>query len=65
MVADDESGGSSINDEAEEGFVAGLITRGEAARADENGELPAGATHELLEDEAGNTTVRRRRFSAF
>ena len=51
--------------EAERAFVAGLVARGEAAEPDENGELPPGVTHELVKDEAGRTTVRRRRFSAF
>jgi hypothetical protein len=50
---------------AERAFVAGLIARGEAARPDEHGELPAGATHELIEDDEGHQSVRRRRFSAF
>ena len=52
-------------DEAERAFVAGLIARGEAAPTDEHGQLPPGATHELIEDDEGNQTVRRRRFSAF
>jgi hypothetical protein len=49
--------------EAERAFLAGLIARGEAARADEHGQLPPGATHELVEDEAGRTVALRRRFS--
>lgn len=66
MVADEDyDGGSSSPEEAEALFVAGLIARGEAAPADDSGQLPAGATHELIKDEAGNTTVKRRRFSAF
>lgn len=52
-------------DEAERAFVAGLIARGEAAPTDEHGKLPPGATHELIEDDEGHQTVRRRRFSAF
>lgn len=63
MNDDDLSSGSP--EEAEKLFVAGLIARGEAAPANEQGQLPAGATHELIEDEAGKTTVKRRRFSAF
>jgi hypothetical protein len=51
--------------EAERAYVAGLLARGEAAEPDENGELPPGATHEVVRDEAGRMTVRRRRFSAF
>jgi len=52
-------------EDAERAFVAGLIARGEAAPVDEDGKLPAGATHELIEDDAGHVTARRRRFSAF
>jgi hypothetical protein len=52
-------------DEAERAFVAGLIARGEAAPVDEQGKLPPGATHELVEDDEGHQTVHRRRFSAF
>ena len=43
-------------------FVQALIARGEAARA-VNGELPDGATHEIVEDDEGRVTVVRRRFS--
>jgi hypothetical protein len=47
-------------------FVEDLLRRGEAAKADENGELPAGATHEIVEDQPGKTPkVVRRRFSAY
>jgi hypothetical protein len=42
-------------------FIRALIARGEAARA-VDGELPEGATHEIIEDEAGRITVVRRRF---
>ncbi len=45
--------------------MADLIARGEAAAPDENGHLPPGATHELVQDDQGRTTVKRRRFSAF
>ena len=67
MEADDqvEPDGASSVEEAERAYVAGLITRGEAARPDEHGNLPAGATHELVEDDQGNVTARRKRFSAF
>lgn len=43
-------------------FVEGLIARGEAARLDD-GELPEGATHEIVDEDDGSVTVRRRRFS--
>jgi len=52
-------------EDAERAFVAGLIARGEAARPDAEGNLPPGATHELVEDGDGQVTVRRRRFTAF
>ncbi len=54
--------GESLED-AERAFVAGLIARGEAAPPDEQGNLPAGATHELVEDGQGRLIARRRRFS--
>jgi hypothetical protein len=68
MAADAEPGQFSSTDDAakraEEDFVAGVISRGEAAKLGENGELPEGATHEIIEDENGRRLVRRR-FSAF
>jgi len=54
--------GESFED-AEHAFVAALVARGEAARPDEHGNLPPGATHELVEDDQGRLSVRRRRFS--
>ena len=47
----------------EAAFAETLIASGEAARLDERGRLPAGATHKIVEDEAGNVKVVRRRFS--
>lgn len=52
-------------EEAERAYVAGLIARGEAACVDDDGKLPAGATHELVEDDKGRLTAKRKRFSAF
>ncbi len=50
---------------AKQSFVSGLVARGEAKRAPK-GNLPSGATHEIVGvDEAGAPTVVRRRFSAF
>ena len=50
---------------AEEAFVKGLIERGEAAKADENGNLPPGATHEIVGvSSSGLPIVVRRRFYA-
>jgi hypothetical protein len=48
----------------EQRFVDDLVKRGEAAEADENGKLPPGATHEIVEKrEDGSVRVERRRFS--
>ncbi len=48
---------------AEEYFVKSLLVRGEAV-ASEDGSLPPGATHEIVEDKKeGLPTVKRRRFS--
>jgi len=47
----------------EAAFVETVIATGEAKRLDENGKLPAGATHKIVEDDAGNVKVVRRRFS--
>jgi hypothetical protein len=52
--------------QAKEAFERGLIERGEAARADAEGRLPPGATHEIVgHDESGRPILKRRRFSAF
>ena len=42
-------------------FIDDLVLRGEAAEA-VDGELPDGATHEIVVDEQGRRTVHRRRF---
>jgi hypothetical protein len=53
------------NDPHSISFVKGLVARGEAARADAKGNLPSGATHEIVgEAENGLPIVVRRRFSA-
>ena len=53
------------SDEASQRFVDDLVTRGEAAVPDERGQLPPGATHEILEQpEQSPPKVKRRRFSA-
>lgn len=49
--------------EDEAAFSETLIATGAAARPDAKGRLPPGATHEIVEDEAGNVRVVRRRFS--
>src|SRR5262245_66257944 len=47
----------------EAAYTQTVIATGEAARPDAEGKLPAGATHQIIEDEAGNAKVVRRRFS--
>ncbi len=49
--------------DAEQRYITDLIARGEAVPEGE--ELPPGATHEIVEDESGRKTVRRKRFSAY
>ena len=45
-------------------FVKGLVARGQAVRANEDGSLPPGATHEIVgETETGLPILRRRRFA--
>ena len=52
------------NDPASISFVRGLMARGEAAKADAQGRLPAGATHEIVGETAdGLPILVRRRFS--
>jgi len=47
----------------EEAYIRGLIERGEAAKADEHGNLPPGATHEIVGvAPSGLPIVVRRRF---
>jgi hypothetical protein len=51
---------------AQEAFERGIIERGEAAPADENGKLPPGVTHEIIgQDATGRPILKRRLFSAF
>lgn len=57
---------NAIPERAAETFTRGVIIRGEAARPDEGGDLPSGATHEIVgEDEKGLPVIERRRYSAF
>ena len=50
--------------EAQATCQRGLIERGEAAPVDEKGQLPAGATHEIVgHDPEGQPILKRRRFS--
>lgn len=53
-------------DDVTKAFVRGLIERGQAARPDSQGRLPAGATHEIVgETKDGYPILKRRRFSTF
>jgi hypothetical protein len=56
----------AIDEETEKRHVEGLLARGEAAKAAEDGELPPGATHEIVEEREGELPkVRRRRYSLY
>ena len=51
---------------AEEKFNRDLLTRGDAAALDENGNLPLDATHEIVKTKNGSKPVlQRRRFKMF
>lgn len=45
-------------------FLKSLIAHGQAVKVPAGGKLPAGATHELVEDEDGSVRAVRKRFSA-
>ena len=47
----------------EEAFARSLVAHVQAAKADADGKLPPGATHELVENEKGELKPSRRRFS--
>jgi hypothetical protein len=64
-----EESNSAVSEEqerqAQEEFVRGVLTRGEAAHT-KDGELPPGATHEIVEEPDGELPkIRRRRVSLF
>lgn len=59
-AAGDECGRADEDEAAR--FVEGLIARGEAAEVDADGNLPEGATHELVIDAHGRRQAVRRRF---
>jgi len=52
-------------EKAAERFVEDLLVRGEAVCPDPQGDLPPGATHEIVEEPGGGKPpkVKRRRFS--
>ena len=50
--------------EAAERFVRDVLIRGEAVRIDKHGELPSGATHEIVKERPGKLPkIERKRFS--
>lgn len=53
----------SEDEKAAERFVEDLLIRGEAVHPDPQGDLPPGATHEIVEEPGKARKVRRRRFS--
>ena len=61
----DEENKAKEAEKAAERFVEDLLIRGEAAYPDPQGNLPPGATHEIVEEPGGGKPpkVRRRRFS--
>ena len=72
MTANNTPDRPETDDEAErqrkakEAFERGIIERGEAAAADEHGQLPPGVTHEIIgHDAAGRPILKRRRFSIY
>jgi hypothetical protein len=53
-------------DDATRHFVQTLVANGQAARANPDGSLPPGVTHEIVGETAtGVPIVRRRRFSMY
>jgi hypothetical protein len=52
-----------VSPEDEAAYTEALIQSGQAAPLDSEGKLPAGATHKIVEDPAGQIKVVRRRFS--
>ncbi|HEY0521699.1 MAG TPA: hypothetical protein VGC84_19565 [Ilumatobacteraceae bacterium] len=50
--------------DAERAFIDATIARGEAVQLGADGEMPPGATHEVIEQPTGEQIVRRKRFSA-
>ena len=51
-------------DRETQSFVMGLVARGQAVRANKDGSLPPGATHEIVgETDKGMPILRRRRFA--
>lgn len=61
---EDLSKDPDADDLAREQFERGVLDRGEAAIPDENGNLPSGATHEIIGyDSKKRPILQRKRFS--
>jgi len=64
MAEKSKKSGAKKKKAAGEKFVQDVLIRGEAARPDEHGDLPPGATHEIVEECEGEPPkIKRRRFS--
>jgi hypothetical protein len=65
-MPDDEKDGKGViapDTEEKRAFIKGLVDRGQAAKALPDGNLPPGATHEIVgEAPNGLPIVKRRRF---
>lgn len=64
----DKCAKSESSESAEQHFKNGVLTRGEAVpsvKGSSPSNLPPGVTHEVAQDEQGNTVLKRRRFSAY
>ena len=48
------------NDPASISYVRDIVARGEAAKADENGKLPPGKTHEIVGEVASGLPILKR-----
>jgi hypothetical protein len=58
-----EAATDEVRADEEQRYIDDLIARGEAVPEGE--ELPPGATHEIVVDEHGRRTARRKRYSAY
>ena len=56
--------GAPAKSPEERSFIESLIAHGQAVRVPPGKQLPAGATHEIVDDADGEVRVVRRRFSA-
>jgi hypothetical protein len=62
----DTTGAIVPDTEEKKAFVKGLVENGQAAKAQPDGSLPPGATHEIVgETPNGLPIVKRRRFATY